>query len=240
MYNDDVLNLKAPNEILLLNNNYPIDILWIGCRNNCISFIKKIFNNNNKLNIDDNNMKRLYETSLVNNNIKISSYLFEYSQNVIYKDIFLKCILNNSKKAIRFLKNKNIKIDVHNEEYIVSECLRIGNYKLAKNIIKTHNIEYSNLMYYIYVKTINIKMLIWLLNKIDNKTEIKYINIFNYINCYEFRKILKIAGDSLLKNIYFDKCKKLKKHDICKSMIDNNFVNENNVYYNNIKIIKIV
>ena len=29
MYNDDVLNLKAPNEILLLNNNYPIDILWI-------------------------------------------------------------------------------------------------------------------------------------------------------------------------------------------------------------------
>ena len=239
MYTDDILGIKPKytNEYLLINDNYSYDIMWVSCRNNCIAFIKKMLNDKNIEN-NKNNIKLMYETSLTRNNIKISSFLFERTKDIIYKDMLIKCIINNSKKSLMFLKNKNIKIYDFNEEYIVSECLRIGNYNIAKKLITTYKIEYKSLMYYIYVKKINVNMLIWLLNKIEDKTSIKFINIFNYINTYEFRKIFKIVGKYLLKINYFNKCNDLQKYNICKIMCDYDFINENYTYNKNIKILK--
>ena len=236
MYTDDILGIRAKytNEYLLINNNYAYDIMWIGCRNNCLSFIKKMLNNKN-IEKNKKDIKMMYETSLSRNNIKISSFLFEMVQDIMYKDMLVKCIINNSKKSLIFLNNKNIKISDFNEEYIVSECLRIGNYNIAKKIISIYKIEYTSLMYYIYVKKINIKMLIWLLNKIEDKTSIKFINIFNYINAYEFRKIFKIVGYPLLTTKYFNKC---NKYSICKIMNDCGLLNKNYTYNKNIKILK--
>ena len=243
MYTDDLLRFesKYTNEYLLIDSDYNFDILWISCRNNCIHFLKKMINNKDK----DENKKKLkimYESSLSKNNVKISSFLFDNARDILYKDIYLKCIVNNSKKSLSFLKDKKISISDFNEEYLVSECLRVGNYKLAKSIIKQFNIEYESLMYYIYVKTINVKMLIWLLNKIGNKEHIKFINIFNYINEKEFRKLFKIIGELLINEKYFNKCIFLKKYNICKIMIDNNNNNLysfNSIYNNNTKKIKI-
>ena len=239
MYMDDNLEIKPKytNEYLLISDNYAYDIMWTGCRNNCVAFIKKMFNNKN---IDKNkkDIKLMYETSLVRNNTKISSFLFEIVQDIIYKDMFVKCIINNSKKSLIFLKNKNIEISDFNEEYIVSECLRIGNYNIAKKLITIYKIEYSSLMYYIYVKKINIHMLLWLLNKIEDKSSIKFINIFNYINPHEFKKILKIVGTPLLTIQYFNKCNNLKKYTICKIMSDCGLKNEKYTYTTNIKILK--
>ena len=222
MYTDDILGIKAKytNEYLLINNNYAYDIMWIGCRNNCLSFIKKMLNNKN-IEKNKKDIKMMYETSLSRNNIKISSFLFEMVQDIVYKDMLVKCIINNSKKSLIFLNKKNIKISDFNEEYIVSECLRIGNYNIAKKIISIYKIEYTSLMYYIYVKKINIKMLIWLLNT------------------YEFIKIFKIVGYPLLTTKYFNKCNNLKKYSICKIMNDCGLLNKNYTYNKNIKIIKI-
>ena len=242
MNSDDLLQILPTytNELLLIDNNYNFDLLWISCRNNCIEFLKKRTKIvNNKDNIDKNDIKKLYETSLFRNNSNISSILFNDFENIIYKDILLKCIINNYKKSLLFLKNKNIQTNNINEEYIVSECLRIGNYKLAKNIIDKCNIEYNHLAYYIYVKKINVKMLIWLINKIKNKENIKFINIFNYINLKDFKRIFKIIGNLIISQRYYDKCASLKKYDICKTMIENNKTNFNNIYRKNIKIIKI-
>jgi hypothetical protein len=237
---DDGINFKSieTNEYLLVNNNYPFDLLWSGCRNNCLHFIKKIINND-IIEKYKNEITLIYKTSLLKNNIKISSLLFNESLDVVYKDMYLKCIINNSTKSLKFLKSKNIYMSDYNEEYIVSECLRIGNYKLAKKIIKLHNIDYSSLMYYIYVKRINLKMLIWLLNKITDKKMLKFINIFNYIDGNDFKKIFKIVGNQLLNINYFNKCCLLKKYTICKIMADNNFTNKQYNYTYNIKILNV-
>lgn len=241
---DDFLHIRPidANELLLIDNNYNIDLLWISCRNNCIAFFKKKINitNNNIINENKQDIQRLYESSLIKNNPIISSILFFNDfENIIYKDILLKCIINNYKKSLLFLKNKNICTNDFNEEYIVSECLRIGNYKLAKTIIDKYNIEYNHLAYYIYVKKINVKMLIWLINKIKNKENIKFINIFNYIDLKDFKRIFKIIGKLIISEKYYNKCVSLKKYDICKSMIENNKTNFKNIYTKNIKIIKI-
>ena len=47
MYMDDNLEIKPKytNEYLLISDNYAYDIMWTGCRNNCVAFIKKMFNN---------------------------------------------------------------------------------------------------------------------------------------------------------------------------------------------------
>jgi hypothetical protein len=244
MNSDDLLQILPiyTNELLLVDIDYNFDLLWISCRNNCIEFLKKRTNFiNNKENIVNNGIKKLYETSLIQNNSNISSLLFNDFENIVYKDILLKCIINNYKKSLLFLKNKNIYQNIYindfNEEYIVSECLRIGNYKLAKTIIKNYNLSYDKLVYYIYVKKINVKMLLWLINKIENKKDIKFINIFNYIDLKDFKKIFKITGNIIINNKYYNKCISLKKYDICKTMIENNKNIFNNIYTKNIKTI---
>lgn len=239
MYNDDILNFKSneTNEYVLLNHNHSFNILLSASRNNCISFIKKMTNITDK---NKNDFSKFYSVSLSHNNHKISSYLYNDNYNIIYKDIYLKCILNNSFNSLNFLESKKIIINDYNEEYILSECLKNGNYILAKQLIKKYNVKYDNLLYYIYVKKINSKMLIWLLNKIDDKSSIKYINIFNYINTLDFRKLLKITNNCLLTSVYFNKCQKVKKNKICKIMVDNNFIKEDYFYYNNTMKISVI
>ena len=237
MYINGEIKPKYTNEYLLINYNRSCNIMRDGCRNNCINFIKKMLN---KKNIDKNkkNITLMYTSSLMSNNIKISSFLFEKVKNISYTDMFVKCIINNSKKSLIFLKNKNIKISNFNETYIVSECLRVGNYNILKKLITIYKIKYSKLIFYIYEKSINVHILIWLLKKIQDKISIDFKNIFTYINSYEFRKIFKIVGKSLLMVEFFNICNNLKKYTICKIMSDYGLINENYNYNNNIKILK--